>query len=363
MASGGVSGYAAISAKVRAMYSTLLSTQEMARLSDAPDFLSLVSLLKNTPYGPYLQSLKENELTPRRAILQIKNRLADSFSSVVQMSPERSRPLIKQLYRYFELGNLKAVLRSIVTVSSSWNPDVTPWDRVREVLFPFGSFSSLPAQAMVESGSVASAVELLKGTPYESTMSFAMRRYSAEQNLFPLEVALDLDYWRRLWAEAKKLDGVDREQAAKIIGSLLDMNNLMWAIRYKVYHKLSEEELINYTLPFGYRVRDEDIRAIAAGADVATVVSRVFPMISDVNTLLENPQTGLPKLEVLIKRQVMKQCTSAFVGSPFHIGIPLAFLVLSDLEIQDLVALIEAKSSDITDEDMRSVLLKTSLQN
>jgi hypothetical protein len=37
----------------------------------------------------------------------------------------------------------------------------------------------------------------------------------------------------------------------KIIGSLLDMNNLMWAIRYKVYHKLSEEELINYTLPFG----------------------------------------------------------------------------------------------------------------
>jgi vacuolar-type H+-ATPase subunit C/Vma6 len=59
----------------------------------------------------------------------------------------------------------------------------------------------------------------------------------------------------------------------------------------------------------------------------------------------------------------MKQCTAAFVGSPFHIGIPLAFLVLSDLEIQDLVALIEAKSSDITDEDMRSVLLKTSLQN
>lgn len=363
MASGGVSGYAAISAKVRAMYSTLLTPQEMTRLSDAPDFSSLVSLLKNTPYGPYLQSLKENELTPRRAILQIRNRLAALYSSVVQMSPERTRPLIRQLYRYFELGNLKAVLRSIVTVSSSWNPDLTPWDRVREVLFPFGAFSTLPSQAMVESGSVASAVELLKGTPYESTVSFAMKRYSTEQNLFPLEVALDLDYWRRLWAEVKKLNGVDREQAGKIVGSLLDMNNLMWAIRYKVYHKLSEEELINYTLPFGYRVRDEDIRAIAAGADVATVVSRVFPTLTDVSSLLEHPQAGLPKLEVQIKRELMKQCTSAFVGSPFHIGIPLAFLVLSDLEIQDLVVMIEAKSSDITDDDMRSVLLKTNLHN
>src|SRR5690606_20536112 len=121
-------------------------------------------------------------------------------------------------------------------------------------------------------GNVPAAVELLKGTPYESAMSFAMKRFSAEQNLFPIEVALDLDYWRRLWAEAKKLSGLDREAATKIVGSLLDMNNLMWAIRYKVYHKLSEEELINYTLPFGFRVRDEDVRAIAAGADVAAIV-------------------------------------------------------------------------------------------
>ena len=359
---GGVSGYAAISTKVRAMYSNLLTPQEITRLSDSPDFPSLISSLKNTQYGPHLSALKDNELTPRRAIQQLKLRLADSYSSVVQMSPEQTRSLIKQLYRYFELGNLKAVLRSIVTVSS-WNPDVAPWDRVREVLFPFGSFATIPAQAMVESGNVPAAVELLKGSPYESAMSFAMRRYSAEQNLFPLEVALDLDYWRRLWAEAKKLSGLDREQGTKIIGSLLDMNNLMWAIRYKVYYKLSEEELINYTLPFGFRVRDEDVRAIAAGGDIAGIVSRIFPSIADVSGLLENPQAGLPKLEVQLKRQVMKQCTAAFIGNPFHIGLPLAFLVLSDLEIQDLIVLIEAKSSEVSDEDLQSVLLKTSLQN
>ena len=361
MASG-VTGYAAISTKVRAMYSNLLTPQDISRLSDSPDFPSLISSLKNTQYGPYLASLKDNELMPRRAIQQLRRRLADSYSSVVQMSPEQTRSLVKQLFRYFELGNLKAVLRSIQTVSA-WNPDVAPWDRVNEVLFPFGSFSTLPAQAMVEAGNVPAAVELLKGTPYESTMSFAMKRFSAEQNLFPLEVALDLDYWRRLWAEAKKLSGLDREAATKIVGGLLDMNNLMWAIRYRVYHKLSEEEIINYTLPFGFRVRDEDVRAIAAGGDIAAIVSRAFPSITDVNTLLEHPQAGLPKLEVLLKRQVIRQCTAAFIGNPFHIGLPLAFLILSDLEIQDLVVLIEAKSSTVQDDDFRSVLLKTSLLN
>jgi V/A-type H+-transporting ATPase subunit C len=357
---GGVTDYAAISARVRAMYADLLTPQDMLRLSEASDFLTLFNSLKSTAYGPYLDSLKDKDINPRRVIIQIKRKLADSFYSVIQMSPVQTRPLVKQLYRYYEIGNLKAVLRSIMTVSA-WNTETGHWDRVREVLFPLGAASVLPAQAMVESGSVATAVDLLQGTPYEEPLSFAMKRYSAEQNLFPIEVALDLGYWRRLWAEAKKLTGPDREHGVKIIGSLLDMNNLMWAIRYRVYHKLSEEEIVNYTLPFGFRVQDSDIRAIAAGADIASVVTRIYPGIADVNAVLENPQTGLPKLEVLLKRQVMKQCLAAFVGSPFHIGIPLAFLVMHDLEVQDLIVLIEAKSSNMPDEEYRPFLLKTDL--
>jgi V/A-type H+/Na+-transporting ATPase subunit C len=357
---GGVTDYAAISARVRAKSADLLSPQDMLRLSEAPDFPSLFNVLKGTAYGPYLEALKDKDINPRRVITQIKRKLADAFYSVIQMAPVQTRPLVKQLYRYYEIGNLKAVLRALVTVSA-WNTEMGLWDRVREVLFPLGQGSVLPAQAMVESGSIASAVDLLNGTPYEDVLSFAMKRYSAEQNLFPIEVALDLAYWRRLWAEAAKLTGQDRQYGVRIIGSLLDMNNLMWAIRYKVYQKLSEEEIINYTLPFGYRVKDSDIRAIAAGGDVASIVSRLYPGIPDVNALLEEPKTGLPKLEVLLKRELLKQCEAAFVGSPFHIGIPLAFLVKSDLEVQDLIILIEAKSSSLPEEEYRPFLLKTGM--
>jgi V/A-type H+/Na+-transporting ATPase subunit C len=360
--SGGVSAYAAISARVRAMSAALLSAQDVARLSDSPDFSTLLGSLRASAYGPYLESLKDREVAPRRVITQVKRKLADSYYSVIQMTPVVTRGLVQQMYRYFEVGNLKAILRAIVNVSAS-DTQVVLWDRVREVLFPLGGESVLPAQAMVESGSVASAVDLLRGTPYEETLTFAMKRYTAEQNLFPLEVALDLNYWRRLWSEARKLTGQDQQQGARIIGSLLDMNNLMWAVRYRVYHKLSEEEVVNYTLPFGYRVHDSDIRSIAAGADIASVIARLYPGIADVNALLEDPQSGLPKLEVLLKKQILQQCRTAFVGSPFHIGIPLAFLVLSDLEVQDLIVLIEAKSSNVSEDEFRPFLLKTDLLN
>jgi V/A-type H+-transporting ATPase subunit C len=357
---GGVADYAAISARVRAKYAELLTPQDFVRLSETPDFISLFNALKSTAYGPYLEGLKDKDINPRRVIFQIKRKLAEAYYSVIQMAPVQTRPLVKQLYRYYEIGNLKAILRSLVTVFGG-TTETALWDRVREVLFPLGEASVLPAQAMVESGSVATAVDLLQGTPYEETLSFAMKRYSAEQNLFPIEVALDLSFWRRLWSEAQKLTGQDREHSVRIIGSLLDMNNLMWAIRYRVYHKLSEEEVINYTLPFGYRVKDSDIRAIAAGADIASIISRIFPGVGDVNALLENPRTGLPKLEILLKREVMKQCLAAFVGNPFHIGIPLAFLVLHDFEVQDLIVLIEAKSSGMAEEEYRQFLLHANL--
>jgi V/A-type H+-transporting ATPase subunit C len=359
MANSGVSAYAAISARVRAMYSSLLSPQELAGLGDSSDFASLVVQLKHTAYGPYLENLKEKDFSPRQVILHIKGRLADAYHSVIQMSPGHTRSLLIQFYRYFEVDNLKAVLRGIVTAQS--DPAASSWDKVRDVLFPFGSLTSLPAQAMMEAGNVGSAAELLAGTKYESILSFAMKRYSAEQNLFPIEVALDLNYWRELWQEANKLSGSDREQALRVVGSLIDMNNLMWVIRYRVYYLLSEEELINYTLPFGYHVRDQDVRSIAAGADIASVVQRIYPGIPDVNALLEEPRSGLPKLELQLKRHLMKQCMAAFAGNPFHIGVPLAFLVLSDLEIQDLTVLIEAKFSKMSEEEYRPYLLKAEI--
>ena len=353
MAKGGVSAYAAINARVRAMYSDLLSPQDLGRLSDAPDVLNLVGQLKHTAYGPYLDNLKDKDFIPRRIILQIKGKLADAYHTVIYAAPEYTRPFLFQFYRYFEVENLKAVLRATMTDPS--------WDHVRDVLFPMGSMTTLPLQAMVESGNIVAAVDLLDNTRYADTLSFAMKRYTTEQNLFPVEVALDLSYWRLLWKEAKQLPAPDRDQALRIMGSLLDMNNLMWAIRYRVYYQLSEEELINYTLPFGYRLRDEDVRAIAAGVDIPSVVERVYPGLSDVAALLNEPRSGLPKLESQLKRHVMKQCMAAFIGNPFHIGVPLAFLVLSDLEIQDLTLLIEAKSSHAPDDEFRPFLLKTVL--
>ncbi len=350
---GGVTGYAAINSRVRAMYSGLLTGQDWVRLCESADLPGLNEALKGTPYGPYVTGLEERApggaLTPRRAVYEVKRHLADVYTTIIRSVPGEVRALVTQLYRRFEVDNLKAVLRGIVAGAS--------WDQIRFVLFPYGPVTVVPAQAMVESGSVATAVELMRGTPYYETLSYAMSRYTAEQSLFPLEVALDLAYWRELRRQVMQLGVDDRAHALKVVGALMDVTNLMWAIRYRVYHHLSEEEVINYTLPFGYRVRDEDIRAIAAGADIAQVVRRIYPGLRDVDVLLHDPHSGLPELELQLQRHVAEACRAAFSGYPFHIGIPLAFLLLNEFEVQDLTVLIEAKAAHMPAEAYQPHLL------
>ncbi len=339
MSFNATSDYAAGNARVRVKYSTLLTRKDFVALSEATDLDSLLTQLKTTPYGAYLELAKDKELTARRAAFLIRQRLSDEFHTIINASPDSAKNVLTQVYRLHEVNNLKAVLRGIVINSN--------WDKVRFVLFPFGPEGVLPAQAMVESGNVAQAVELLRGTPYYDTLAFAMNRYSAEQSLFPIEVALDLAYWRELWSEVKKLSREDQDYALRIIGSMLDMNNLMWAIRYSVYHKLSEEEVINYTLPIGYRVHDDSIRSIAAGAEITHIVKNLYPDLRNVDDVLLDLHTGLPRLEMMLEKQIAQKCHGVFEGNPFQIGIPLGYLVLLDYEIRDLTVLIEAKANQI----------------
>ena len=52
-----------MNAKVRILYSQLLSAAELAALSEAPDLAALLETLKRTAYGHELDSLKDREPT------------------------------------------------------------------------------------------------------------------------------------------------------------------------------------------------------------------------------------------------------------------------------------------------------------
>jgi vacuolar-type H+-ATPase subunit C/Vma6 len=345
MSPQGVQAYSLVHATVRALYSTMLTPRTWDILTQAQDFDAVLEPLSETAYAPYLE-IERQALTPRRTEYQIRRHLADVYEKLIRLTPEPGRQLLLQLWRLYEVDNLKATLRGIESGAS--------WDQIRHLLAPMTQHITLTTadiEKMVQSGTVTQAIEYTRHTPYYDTLIHALERYRAEGNLFPLEVALDLDYRRGLWQSIKQLTGLDHEQAMRTVGTLLDVDNLLWAIRYRVYHHLSEQEIINYTLPLGYRVHDEDIRAIAAGAEIAPVVKRIYPDVEGLGQLSDMSRFGnLADLELILHRHIINMCRAAFRGYPFHIGIPTAYLLLNEYEIRDLTVLIEVKASHLPPE-------------
>ncbi len=351
----GLTAYSRVHATVRALYSMLLSLDNWKTLLQAQDFDSVLRTLSKTVYEPYLQ-IDRAALTPRRTIYQITRHLAEVYEKIINLTPEPGCRLLTQLWHLYEVDNVKAALRGVETGAS--------WNQVRYVLHPISTkHATLTEEDMeniLNSKDMKAAIEQMQHTPYYDTLIHALERYEAEQNLFPLEVALDLDYRRRLWQTIQHLKGLDHEQALHTVGTMLDVDNLLWAMRYRIYHHLSVEEIINYTLPFGYQVNDSHIRAIASGTDITKVVKRIYPDLNlrgfekstpaweeDNDNSSQDQSQGLPKLELALQRHLIKLFRKTFLGYPFHIGIPVAYLQLNEHEITDLTVVIEAKASHL----------------
>lgn len=358
MAVWDVSAYSLVHATVRVLYSRLITPETWETLLQADDFESILSALSKTAYGPYLEEVGRERMTPRRAVYQIRQRLTGAYEKVIRLAPQRAHHLLVWLWRLYEVDDIKATLRGIEAGAA--------WDRVRFLLYPRHEFSILTTddlENMVQSGSVTRAIEILHDTPYYDTLAHALNRYQTERTLFPLEVALDLDYNRRLWQSLNQLPNREREHALHTLGSVLDTDNLLWAIRHRVYHHLSEQEIINYTLPFGYQLQDEDIRTIAAGGDIASVIKQVYPELADLDALKRlEPEGGAPleTLEVILQRRIVRLCHREFIGDPFHVGIPVAYLLLIEYENRDLIVVIEAKASHFPRSRFEPMLLMQS---
>jgi V/A-type H+-transporting ATPase subunit C len=348
-----VSAYGLVNVHIRTAIGELLSPEGWVKLSRGNDFLTFLQNLSDTAYGPIVNNIPPEHQTPRFFAYTIRKRIPEKFRIIEKASPLKARALINKIFQLHDLSNLKMVFRGIKAGDS--------WDKLKYLLTPTGYYPALPYDAMVNQGTIEGAVALISNTDYYRSLSNASVRYFMEDSLFPLEVLLDLDYWKRVWDEVQNLSGGDKKDASALIGQRLDINNLIWSSRYHVFHHLQEAEIINYTMGFAPKVNDEEIRQIANGVSISEIVEKVYPELQGKvdPTLAEADR--LTRWEVELDRHFARCCQHFFVGNPFNLGPILAYLFLLEFEIRDLTLLSEAKALNLPKERYAPYLIRETL--
>jgi V/A-type H+-transporting ATPase subunit C len=344
------SRYAAVNAQTRGLLARLISDALWTELVSASSLGEQLDILGRSEYTDRVANVVGE---PTVALLEraLLNHLARASRLPLRLMQGGSRELLDWYWRRFEVNNLKMILRA--------RHYGTAVESFRDMLIPLGSSSKLPWDALIAADSVVAVVNLVRRSAYGPALDDALERYRREAVLFVLEVALDLSYTHRLLKLVAKLRGRDRREATRFIGAWVDAQNLLWAYRYRIYAHFSPEEILNYTLHSGLRVNAERIRAIALGAPLLDVVSQIWgDILPGLETLEGLPdRQALPKLELILQRHLWLEARQALGGYPLSLATVLAYEILLESEVYDLMALAEGKAVDWTAEQIRPYLI------
>jgi len=307
--------YAYAQARVRARLARLLAPGQLEALAAVPDAQALERELTALGWGD-----------PTAVVL---GAWADAF----EWLEGPPREVVARERARFELENLKVLLRAVERSR--------PYAEVAPLLLPIGALGPGPtAEAVAAAPSLADAVARLEPEPFGALLRRHVQAAGAAGPIerFRLEAAAERAVWEAIGDAFQALDPADRRAAARLVGARLDVANLLRALRLRVQHRLGPEEVIAYAIrggSFGPEARavlaHEPVEAWAARL-AATPYARALAEV-------ERPW----RTERELARLVVREAERALNGSPFSIGVVLAWLVLLESQADDVRRVLQGR--------------------
>ncbi len=324
--------YAYPHAKIRAMKGELLSEEQFRSLLNTGTFEEVLHVLQTTGYAKALASTAEGALSTPKFTNILYTSLFHDYEKTIRSINGSVQGFFILLYQKYELINLKTILRSII---SRLDPE-----QVIPLLLPTERYTLFSKETLLGFRRISDVVSYLQGTFFQYPLNQALRRFEDEQEIFPLEMALDLHYYHTLWDAARKLPEAEEQIVTHLVGMSLDILNLSWIIRFKEEFRFNPEEILNYTIQHGYAFRLRERKALSETHNAEEML--VYLKRTPYGKVLAEDMP-LNTVHIALNRYLIGQVRKYFSGNPFQIGVLLGYLWLKEFEISDILTIAEAK--------------------
>ena len=323
---GELGRYAAANARVRALLASLLGRSGLETLYGYPTVEALLDALARTPYA----TSGGAALVSERGLL---HRLAAVGRAVLGTLADPERTFLRQHLLRHEVGNLKTVIRAVHRRLA--------WEDIASYLVPLPGIATVDPVKLLTARDMRELADLLDGSLYGPALRAAISAVE-RAGPFAAEIAIELAYYERLWAAADSLEAADAAHARALLGIVFDVLNLSWIARYRDALGLSPEETLNYTLRQGRWITTDIRRDLAENPRTPWAVTLARTPYGAL--LAEAEARGFDAASARLWRFLARQIQRVLASYPFHIGVPLGFLLAQEIEIRDLRVLLAAKS-------------------
>lgn len=326
--------YSAAAAGARAGLSQRLDTDDRHRLRSATSLEDVVTALYNTTYA----SVLPDDVSSTG---QLERALAKHVSVLTYMPlpffDGASASVYEGLWRFREIEDLFAVLRGVHERATA--------RRIRASLHPLGEPSTIDWRSLCSARSVDDVIGQLKADPsstsYARSLSQAYGWYERSGNVAVLEIALGRDHQRRLRDAIESLHGPDRQAAVDLVGILIDARLALSILRYRTFYGMGPHEIMGYSLDRGLTIGRDHVKRLASGEAPLSVLRNRWPFLNGADLEGGTPRRFMVDLELQVRRHRHQAAVAATAGYPFGLGLLLAFAVLLEDEVHDIMAIVE----------------------
>lgn len=205
-------------AKMSGMMAKSYVGEKAAKLFEVDSLSKLWTLIFNKESPTVPQNLLSRELE--------KEAQKEFLNQYVKLIKNYSQPsqILTTLLQFYEYDNLK-------TLASALNEDLKEIPQIADI----SPFSQLNYSAW------PNFQEITQGSPFEWYK--APVEFSVQQKN---DYKLDEQYIRELWSATKKTAPSCRKALENLIGEKISMDNVIWALRLKIYYKVPDFEILNH---------------------------------------------------------------------------------------------------------------------
>lgn len=344
-------GYA--NARLRGMRSHLLPRDFYDRLIEAPDLQSTIKDLMDTEYSSDLETEIVKGRTAAEVDDALKNNMVRTYRKVLSFLNPEARRLLSTLLGRWDVFNIKTILRGA--------HNHVPLDEIKTSFFPAGYMGQTELEALAKLDDVRAAIDTMAmwGLVYALPLRRAYPEYAKDNDLAPLELALDKQYAE--WAVTRLVgEAPDVDIARRILGMQIDTANLVMVFRLL---KADAESVHadRYFLEGGRTIRSDLFLELSRMSDVDEVLDRLkttpYAGALDEAALRYLEFGSIPVFERALEEQLMRKALMAGVKDPHGVGVAIAYLYGKQNEITNLRIVVKGKAVGMPADRVREELI------
>lgn len=311
--------YPALNAKMKCMYSNNLSKEEFEELLRQSNLKEAISLIKSK--FPFLENL--NEKMHRKELEQeLNNLFIYDILKIFKYLNKNEIEILMQFLSKYELNCVKNVFRNVTTNRDS-----------REYLKNIDNWTTKMFKnidGINEITEETAFLELIKSEDYYKVFA-EYEEIIENAPLEEIEVKLDKFYFEKIYKLAKKYN----KNLLYLIGTEIDLLNVIWIYRSKKYFKYSENEIKEILIPINYKLSKKNIDDLINSEDFIDMKAvlnetKYRKVFSDENRIEYDKNKYLYDINIkLFKTKLFDICT-VFCN-----------INLLDIEIKNIINIVE----------------------